>query len=298
MLRPYAIVLLLAASVSAHAEGLASSVAAASAVHGPASMPVQGASAGRMPVPQGQPLKLTNPPRQIGTSEPAQVITRSRDPGNRGGNHDELAAGSDAESLFWTKWTAIYTGALAAIGLGQFCMFIWQLAMMRSTARDAREAADAARISANIARDSFINLERPWVLVNGWRVRRREGPPIQPDLLNNFFIAVRFKNFGRTPAFIKSLRVAFINKAELPGAPDFSQCTALLDCPASVTVDGEIETREIGPQPGQDIQYVFVGYLVYEDFTGAEHHTGFAVDVSPNIPAASANPNRLYDFRD
>jgi hypothetical protein len=40
------------------------------------------------------------------------------------------------------------------------------------------------------------------------------------------------------------------------------------------------------------------GRLTYKDMAGTEHHTGFAINISPHIPAAASNENERYDIHD
>lgn len=102
---------------------------------------------------------------------------------------DKAKASTDDAMLKYTKWTAIFTGLLSVIAFFQMFLFVWQLRLMRQSADDASIAANAARDSAKVAMDTFTTLERPWIFLERHRIVRREGAPIQPSLLNNYFVS-------------------------------------------------------------------------------------------------------------
>jgi hypothetical protein len=96
----------------------------------------------------------------------------------------------------------------------------------------------------------------------------REGAPIQPDLLNNFYVAFAFKNYGRSPAVVEDCVFSFHETATLATAPDYSLCQGKLICPASLPEGGEFETNQVGIKPGEDKQYTIFGKLIYKDVAG------------------------------
>jgi hypothetical protein len=49
---------------------------------------------------------------------------------------------------------------------------------------------------------------------------------------------------------------------------------------------------------GQIPQYVIFGRLTYRELTGKIHHTGFAWEVAPFMPAAVAYANDAYHYYD
>ncbi|MBY0577907.1 MAG: hypothetical protein K2P57_02565 [Burkholderiales bacterium] len=211
---------------------------------------------------------------------------------------DKAKASIDDAMVKYAAWTAIFTGLLCIIAFIQMFLFVWQLRLMRQSANDASTAANAARDSAKVAIDTFTTLERPWVFLEKHRIVRREGAPIQPSLLNNYWISLLFKNNGRSPARITNLVFKIIETNELPAVPDYSLCESKLICPATLASGREFESNKVGPSPGKDVQYTIFGKLTYKDMAGVEHHTGFAIDISPHLPAASTNQNELYDFHD
>lgn len=211
---------------------------------------------------------------------------------------DKAKASTEDAMVKYTEWTAIFTGILCIVAFFQMVLFVWQLRLMRQSADDASTAANAARVSAKVAMDTFTTLERPWIFLEGQRIVRREGAPIQPSLLNNYWISLVFKNNGRSPARITSLVFKFIETSELLAIPDYSLCESKLTCPATLAAGKEFESSQVGPSPGKDVQYTIFGQLIYKDMAGIEHHTGFAIDISSQLLAASTNKNDLYDFHD
>lgn len=204
----------------------------------------------------------------------------------------------DEAMLKYTERTVVISGVVAFIALVQMFLFIWQLRLMRQSSDVAITAANAAKASAEVAMNTFALLERPWIFLEKHRVVRREGAPIQPSLLNNFYISFQFKNNGRSPAFITDLVFNIIETSKLPLVPDYSLCVSKLSCPATLAAGKMFESSQVGPSPGKDVQYTIFGKLTYRDMTGVDHHTGFAIDVSPNLPAASTNKNEIYDSHD
>lgn len=211
---------------------------------------------------------------------------------------DKAKSLTDEAMLKYTAQTAIFTGSLAIIAFIQMILFVWQLRLMRQSSDNAATAANAARDSAKVAMDTFTTLERPWLFLEKHRIVRREGAPIQPSILNNYWISLLFKNNGRSPAIITNLVFKIIETSELPAVPDYSLCVNKLECPATLAAGKMFESSQVGPSPGKGVQYTIFGKLSYKDMAGVEHHTGFAIDISPHLPAASMNKNELYDFHD
>lgn len=147
------------------------------------------------------------------------------------------------------------------------------------------------------------NLERPWLFMEGARIVRREGEPIQPSLINNWYISFKWRNVGRSPALVETCIVKIENKDNLTATPDYSKASPLI-CPATVATGVEFETNQIGPSPekgvtnGKAVNLTVYGVLTYKELDGTLHHTGFAVDVSPHLPAFSSNANKEYEYFD
>ncbi|WP_445222138.1 hypothetical protein ACKWRH_20920 [Bradyrhizobium sp. Pa8] len=116
-------------------------------------------------------------------------------------------------SGFFTAWLVI-------VGLGQIGMFFWQLRYMRKGMRDSTIAAEAARTSAGatvaqaeIARNSAIQLQRPYIFIFGVT----EFKPTQTAFSVYYTVA----NYGAIPAIVEDAFVGFVfsDRGE-PGLPN------------------------------------------------------------------------------
>lgn len=170
---------------------------------------------------------------------------------------------------------------------------------MRKSLAISKKAADAARKSANAAEKSLSDYERPWIFLERIKVTRREPPPIP----NSWFIGFSLKNIGRTPAIIEDCIVRIEDIDTLPEFPSYENAFPLA-CNHTVAANIEFETSEIGKSPeggmknGKPINYVVFGRLTYKELNGKVHHTGFAVEVSPHLPAATGFRNKNYTYYD
>lgn len=151
--------------------------------------------------------------------------------------------------------------------------------------------------------EALMNLERPWLFMEAVRVERLEGAPIQPAIPNNWYISFRWRNVGRAPAVIEDCVIKIEPTDSLPDVPDYGNGSQLT-CPATVAKDVEFETSQVGPgdekrvRNGEVVNLTAYGRLTYRELGGVLHHTGFAMDVSPNLPAASTHRNKEYDYYD
>lgn len=164
-------------------------------------------------------------------------------------------------------------------------------------------AFDAVQEQIAQERDRELQIERPWLFLEGATVRRRDvaaGTPIVP---NDWFIKLHWRNVGRSPAIVERCEFKLIDKDVVSARPDYSNSQDLLTA-AMVAQNTGFETNEVGPAPGsgtkngQAIIFVLFGRLTYKDLSGAIHHTGFALEVSPHMPAFSPHHNRAYDYYD
>jgi len=152
--------------------------------------------------------------------------------------------------------------------------------------------------------EALTGLERPWLFMEAVRVERREGAPINPEIPNNWFISFKWRNVGRAPAVIEDCIAKIEPTDMLPENPDYTNASKL-GCPSTVAKDAEFETRQIGPggeekrvKDGKPINLTVYGRLTYSELNGMRHNTGFAMDVSPALPAASTHKNKRYEYFD
>jgi hypothetical protein len=127
-------------------------------------------------------------------------------------------AKTDECKSLWERTTsdpiALYTfGVFIFTGvLGVSTLALWQV---------TRVAAFAAKDSAEIARRSLTELERPWLFIEGAKITRRELPnePIKP---NDWFITFTCKNVRRSPAVIKECIIKLEDRDTLPPKPNYA----------------------------------------------------------------------------
>jgi hypothetical protein len=103
---------------------------------------------------------------------------------------------------------AIFTVLLVAVGIGQLFLFWWQLDLIRTSLKDTKESADAAKVSADASTNAVKLAERTAkVQLRAYLALSTLSP--LPDtygglgVRNDNSIVVQFyiKNTGQTPAY-------------------------------------------------------------------------------------------------
>jgi hypothetical protein len=185
---------------------------------------------------------------------------------------------SDALS-FYTSVLALFTGVVGCSTIG-----LWM----------------ATNRNAQIAERALREHERPWLFLEGASVRMRD-PRTSTVIQNNWFIKLRFKNVGRSPAVVTDCIFKIAELSGLPAHPKYSGA-GQLSVQRTVSVGETAETSEVGPAPTsknrQGAELVFFGKLSYSELNGKLHHTGFALRVAPMMPATVSYDNRNYDYYD
>lgn len=199
--------------------------------------------------------------------------------------------------VFATGFLAIYTAGLwrATIKLGRDS---------ERSIRASEDSAKAAMQSAKIAEAGLIHVERPWLIVENFEVSWRTVPASGPLPPNDWLIAVNWKNVGRMPAITTELLIQIAEIGDLGPIPDYAGAgtSPILRTMAS----GEIsEGHSLGPSgkvlkdDGTPKQFVVFGRVTYSELDRNRiHHTGFAVQVSAHMPAASGYRQEAYEYWD
>lgn len=156
-------------------------------------------------------------------------------------------------------------------------------------------AAEAAQLSAAVAERTLTDLERPWLFLDAQTVRRLNSPGPAVPIPNDWVIKLHWKNVGRTPALIDACEFEIAPRSTLPEWPIYTG-KALLTCPATVATSEEFETNEVGPALRSNEELVVFGRMIYRDLGNRRHETGFAICVSPHMPASMAHPNKNYFY--
>jgi hypothetical protein len=180
---------------------------------------------------------------------------------------------------FYTSILALFTGVLGASTIG-----LWI-----ATNRNAR-----------IAERALTEHERPWLFLESASVKMRD-PETMTVIRNNWFIKLRFKNVGRAPAVVTDCLCKINAMKTLGQFPDYGGAFQL-GVQRTISVGEMVETDETGPAPTEENrkgeELVFFGRLVYSELNGRTHATGFALRVSPYMPATVPYQNRNYDYYD
>jgi hypothetical protein len=113
-------------------------------------------------------------------------------------------------------------------------------------------------------------------------------PDTIPRLPNNWFIKLKLRNVGRMPALVEEC--IFKRKDTLPPTPDYSKSGGLT-CPGTIAANETGDTGTVSPGPGYEGQLVFYGRITYKELSGRLHHTGFAFEVAPHMPAFIRHAN-------
>ena len=92
---------------------------------------------------------------------------------------------------FFTLWIAAFTALLVLVSA-------FQIGFLISANDTATEAANAAKISADVAKRTLTGLERPYIFLDAPKIM---SPPTQlPVIIPQ--IEYTFRNYGRTPAIV------------------------------------------------------------------------------------------------
>jgi hypothetical protein len=164
----------------------------------------------------------------------------------------------------------LFTGLLAIVSIGQ------GIALYRAD-QTARISADAALKSAGIAERSLIEIERPWLFLEGANVRRRfPGKP------NGWAMLLHWRNVGRSPAIIDSCDFELVSKKIAPVVPDYSRCKDHFQMKRTVPSGEYAITTESGPDESSldEIQFIIYGRLKYAGISGRGYTSGFGLEIS------------------
>lgn len=196
-----------------------------------------------------------------------------------------------------SRWTMIFTGGAMAVGIFQLGFFAWQLSLMRSSVRDAANAAKAAMMAAKAAElnaRGAIGMELPVIRVTPPDLLATDGligdGPYGGNVNDNSptrFSAVglfRFRNDGRTPAFPVHLAVGWQVATQLPDVPLYSNVARLNH--AAVINPGdeylvnehygiELNDAELASAAEGTSWLWFYGCLRYRDFLNEERNYRF-----------------------
>ena len=208
-------------------------------------------------------------------------------------------------STFWNWVThdaaGFFTACLVIVGFGQAGLFVWQLTLMRDGINDARIAAEAARVSAETAKEQvavtkigIFDLERAYLAVGPTQIildfipGRNKDPsfyaPGDPlEITAHLFI----QNTGRTGATIKKIYGEFSNILPPGDTPTYGNVDPVetdLSIPANasdVLTPFDFKSSYLGDQ-------FFWGYVEYTDIFRITHTSRFCAHFGPATQGKAA----------
>jgi hypothetical protein len=197
-------------------------------------------------------------------------------------------AASVFEKLGDPNWVIALSAVITAFFTGILGYFTVSLA--RST-----------RIAANAAEKAVIEIERPWLFLEGATVRPRD-PRTMTIIQNNWYIKLHWKNLGRSPAIVTDCIFKLIEFSTVGPEPDYTGALPLT-LQRTIGVGESVPTNEVGParkstEGVEGPELIFFGRLTYSELNGKIHNTGFALRVAAAIPAYARYENKDYDYYD
>ena len=189
------------------------------------------------------------------------------------------------------------TAVLAFIALLQLFVFAWQAHRLRQTVEATKEAADAAKRSA----DALPAIERAYIFVTV------DIPEINPSQDGTIPSMANFRlyNHGKTPAILKKvhfiikLRDAYptiteINSSPNPPIPDGIIISSNDSRVFDYTVI--INTREWEQVDRHKIKLLCYGSIDYEDVFKESHITGFCWEYYPRTVRTGISENQELNY--
>ena len=184
----------------------------------------------------------------------------------------------------FTLFLAISTGALWWVTKGLRDFAAQQAADMKSSIEVARQAADAAKMSA----DAAVAAELPIFVVESNITIRKQGGSY----------SIPFGNHGRTPAVMVANSLAFLVENALPAKPRYSiDSLERVDRPRVVETNKEYIVSRSASITDADWDRILkretilwaYGYIDYIDFLKIKRRDGFCLAFEPTSSALHPN---------
>lgn len=212
---------------------------------------------------------------------------------------------------FWNWIThdaaGFFTLCLVAVGLGQAGLFVWQLRIMRDGIVDARIAAEAAKASAETAREQVavtkmgvIDLERaylaigPTQIMTGFISGRQKNPSFYAEgdpleVTAKLFI----HNTGRTAATIKRIYGEFSNILPIGDRPVYENVDPVLT-DLSIPADAKDVLSPFSFKSEYLGEQFFWGYIEYLDIFKNKRTSRFCAAIFPARKSQSPSGESIY----
>jgi hypothetical protein len=222
---------------------------------------------------------------------PAEKTDAERDDEQRH-RDNEAKLSASAEQL------ARFAYGLFLVGIAQLLLFAVQLWFIRASFRDAKKAAEAAKLNADALIDAergriFVNIEQDTADAIRSAARHANSPEKDGNLLDGSVgLFYGLKNYGKTPAIIRELSHRLVLAPELANEREHRPKTPLpiesILGPGEQTPRGALVCsfdRKITIGEGKEIlalknAFWFYGYVAYDDTFGfgRELHYVFRYD--------------------
>ena len=188
----------------------------------------------------------------------------------------------------WTRLLAVFTLALSVVAVFQVGLFLRQLRYMRDAAIDTRDAARAALMSAQTAREEFNAAHRPEIIVHGFEVAH--DTRVDGEAVSANFVMV---NKGTGDALIEKMEGiivpgvhylrAGITLEDLRFTPHTLAAGQHLENTAIFGAAGNVDQIEFesGFGSATTVKLWCIGRITYNDQDGRQRRMGFCRVYNP-----------------
>jgi hypothetical protein len=176
------------------------------------------------------------------------------------------------------EWAIVFwTAIIAAIALGQFVMFYLQWKAIRAGAIDTRDAAVAAKISAEVAKDSLRLSQRAYVSADLWSINTFEvGKPVSGSY--------KLGNSGRLAANLSEQLVSGFIGLTVDVVPNYdngahvahSVIRPLAHITSPFNFIDDLTQEQFDKLVSRDFAIFVWGRIKYTDTFGDPYETGYA----------------------
>jgi hypothetical protein len=188
---------------------------------------------------------------------------------------------------------ALFTAVLAGVAILQYLTIRAQARHMREGLAITKQAADAAKASADAAITASMPILSPFVVGGDLHPLVATGDPIDFQAKVNFV----FENFGKTPAVIRQVRAdLFLNEMDRFPSVEFGELPVIdykpiiagdsrgekalmgvAECTRAITLT-QAEFKELlADASGKYRRFALIGQVIYDDFFDNRHTRRFCV---------------------
>lgn len=244
--------------------------------------------------PSPRPAEVSQPPQQQasgpqpatesdkrGTKNAPLVVETVEGPSDAA--EKKTAAQHRQQEASNSRLTRNFTGGMLLVAVLQASFFLWQLILLRASSAEARQVAEAAKISADAAQRSVISLihaERAYIfaefVLEAWPLQSASGEGVKNA------VTLKAWNYGKTPAILTNVRASVLIDRTVPQAlPEVEE----QELPRALGVAKDtcheirvpfrlMDSKEAMIRTNQEQLYC-VGKIGYLDVFNESHEAGF-----------------------